>query len=333
MKFILSFFILVSSLLSLSTLPYASLNKQLLDAQEKLQDLSHKQKLLAVQKHYIAEYNKLTRYEKVILKDSNIDKQQAKTYLKKLRKLSAMYEELLSATRANTSKMINERNYISFLNIVDANLPKFFEKPSFTKSAIEYYEKNKNLQESTVMQREITYAKVKRESKEIIAAQNIQLIETKPRSVSFQDRSQLQTAPDTNMQLRYMKTAYLDPKLSAKRQRAFSPWMSKKEYQSRFDNGYFKRKNVYPAYIEMDKSGNRRVLEIPYEPRFYWSCTSGRLYNKFKKIHVGHTVNGKTLLSLHIQRVDGLAVYTGIWLSKEYHNRELVKLNSYGIYP
>ncbi len=130
-----------------------------------------------------------------------------------------------------------------------------------------------------------------------------------------------------------MRTAYLDPKLFAKREQAFTPWMSKQEYQSRFNNGYYKRQNTYPAYIELDRNRNRRVLEIAYEPKFYWSCTSRRFYNKFKKLHLGHTLNAKSILSLHKQKIDSVNIYTGIWLSKEYINRERAKLNAYGIYP
>ena len=335
MKITLAFFILVSSLFSLSTLPYTNLNNQLLDAKEKLQRLSQKQELLAIQKNYVDKYNKLTIYEKTILQDSNIEKKEAKTYLKKLRKLSALYEEVLSATRAYTLSSINNNNYTKFLNTVDVNLPKFFEKSSFKQDAIAYYENNKGKKESAVMQREISYEKVKQESQETIATQSVQIAVPQATSTQVMPKTQAQAHLNRslNTQLRYMKTAYLDPNLSAQRNKAFTPWMSKREYQSRFDNGYYKNKHVYPAYIELDIHGNRRVLEIPYEPRFYWSCTSGRLYSKFKKIHVGHTVNGKTLLSLHKQKIDGIVIYTGVWLTTEYHNRELAKLNSYGVYP
>jgi len=129
-----------------------------------------------------------------------------------------------------------------------------------------------------------------------------------------------------------MTTAYLDPMLHNKRERAFTPWMSKQAHQKRFNNGYYKKAKTYPAYVEVDKEGNRRVLEIPYEPKFYWSSTSGRLFKSFKKIHIGHTLNGKRLLSLYIRRVDGLNIYNGLWITSEYLERELKKLNAYGIY-
>ena len=129
-----------------------------------------------------------------------------------------------------------------------------------------------------------------------------------------------------------MKTAYLDPKLFAKREKAFSSWMSKQEYQSRFSNGYYKNNSSYPAYIEVDLNGNRRVLEIPSEPKTHWSSLSGRLYNNFKKNHVRNTLNGLQLLSLEIKVIDGVKIYTGTWVMREYHNRELIKLHTYGIY-
>ncbi len=332
MNIFLSILLLSSSLLALSSLPYVQLNSKLLDVQEKLKTLSTSHTLLPIQEHYIDEYNKLTIYENSILKDSSIKKDEAKLYLKKLRKLSAIYEEVLSSTRVSVRKTIKEDNYKKFLAIINIRLPKLFEEPSFTQSAITYYEKNKKLKESSVMKEEIEYDKAKKSSKNIVT----QTIKTP--TISQTEQSTLsQTAQKPiltpNTQLRRMRTAYLDPKLFAKREKAFTPWMSKQEYQSRFDNGYYKRKNTYPAYIELDSNGNRRVLEIAYQPRFYWSCTSGRLYNKFKKIHVEHTVNGKKLLSIFIEEIDGLKIYTGVWLTNKYINRELLKLNAYGIYP
>lgn len=331
MNVLISILVLTSSLFALSSLPFAKLNTKLLDAKEKLRKLSYKQEQLPIQKHYIDEYNKLTGYAETIVKDFNIDKDELSTYLNKIRKVDRIYTEVLFSTRVDVSTTIIEDNYIKFLDIVDTNLPSFFEKHSFRKGAIDYYKINKKEKSSSIMEREIKYDKAKITLIEMEEKQANKAM--KSQEIVSQTLNERRLQSDENIDLRYIKTAYLDPKLYAKRENAFTPWMSKQEYQGKFDNGYYKEKNSYPAYIEMNKNGDRRVIEIPYEPRFYWSCTSGRLYKRFKKNHVGYTVNGKKLLSLHIQVVDGVKVYTGIWVTKEYYNRELLKLSSYGIYP
>lgn len=342
MRFFYFSLLLISSLTALSSLPYTNLSSKLINAKEKLQKLSTTQALSPSQKNYINECDQLTIYSDEILKDADVSKKEAKLYLKKLRSLDATYEEVLANTRVNAEKAISKDDYAKFLSIIESDLPNLFEKSSFTKSAIGYYELNSKFQKSSVMQREVQLDKAKKAAKEEkrvatleILDKLIQLKEPSPKAQPYTSNtaSTSSITHTSNQKLKYMKTAYLDPKLFAKREQAFTPWLSKREYQSRFDDGYYKRKRVYPAYIELDKSGNRRVLEIAYEPKFYWSCTSGRLYNKFKKIHIGHTLNGKKLLSLHIQVVDGVKIYTGTWLSEEYINRELNKLGAYGIYP
>ncbi len=113
----------------------------------------------------------------------------------------------------------------------------------------------------------------------------------------------------------------------------FTPWLSKKIYQSRFNNGYYKDNALYPAYVELDNQGNRRVVEIAYEPRFYWSVTSGRLAKEFNKLHIKHTMNGKKLLSMSIKTKQGVSLYTGTWISSSQIERESKKLKALGIYP
>jgi len=122
----------------------------------------------------------------------------------------------------------------------------------------------------------------------------------------------------------------------AERENKFTRWLSSKEYQSRFKNksNFYKVHKMYPAYIEMDTLGNRRVIDIPYEPRFYWRCTSVRSKEEFKKIHIKETLNrGKKLLSLSILNKDGIDVYAGTWVSEDVFERESKKLQKYGIKP
>ena len=120
------------------------------------------------------------------------------------------------------------------------------------------------------------------------------------------------------------------------REEKFTRWLSSKEYQSRFKNKskYYKVHKAYPAYIEMDTLGNRRVIDLVYEPRFYWRCTSARSKEEFKKVHIKETLNrGKKLLSLSVIDKDGIDVYAGTWVSEDIFERESKKLQKYGINP
>ena len=120
------------------------------------------------------------------------------------------------------------------------------------------------------------------------------------------------------------------------REEKFTRWLSSKEYHLRFKNksNFYKKHKMYPAYIEMDTLGNRRVIDTNYEPKFYWRCTSVRSKEEFKKIHIQETLNrGKKLLSLSILNKDGIDVYAGTWVSEDVFERESKKLQKYGITP
>ena len=128
----------------------------------------------------------------------------------------------------------------------------------------------------------------------------------------------------------------LDVSHLGKREVEFTDWLPNRTYQKRFKNKsrYYREHKTYPAYIEMDTEGNRRVLEIPYEPSFHWRASSGRLKEEFQKIHIRETLNrGKKLLSLHIMNKDGVDIYTGVWVSAKVFEREAKKLSHFGIEP
>lgn len=132
----------------------------------------------------------------------------------------------------------------------------------------------------------------------------------------------------------FVEASTVDMLHSIERENKFTRWLSSKEYQSRFKNksNFYKRHKMYPAYIEMDTLGNRRVIDIDYEPRFHWRCTSARSKDEFKKIHIKETLNrGKKLLSLSILNKDGIDIYAGTWVSKDVFERESKKLKKYGI--
>jgi len=118
------------------------------------------------------------------------------------------------------------------------------------------------------------------------------------------------------------------------REEKFSEWLPRNKYQAMFKSKYFKKHKTYPAYVEMDTLGNRRMIEISYEPRFYWYVTSGRTKEAFQKIHLNQTLNkSKKLLSLYVIKKDGINVYAGVWISEDVFNRESEKLQKYGITP
>ncbi len=120
------------------------------------------------------------------------------------------------------------------------------------------------------------------------------------------------------------------------REAEFTKWLPNKLYQKRFKNksSYYRQHKTYPAYIEMDTAGNRRVLELPRTSLFHWRASSGRLKDEFKKIHIRETLNrGKKLLSLHIMNKDGVNIYTGVWVSADVFEQEVEKLKRFGIDP
>jgi len=130
----------------------------------------------------------------------------------------------------------------------------------------------------------------------------------------------------------FVEASTVDTIHSIERDNKFTRWLSPKEFQNKFNTKYYQKKKIFPAYVEMDRLGNRRVLEIPYEPRFYYSVLTGRLENDFKKSHIQLTVNkGKKLLSLSIVNKDGINLYSAVWVTEDIFNRESKKLQKYGI--
>ena len=132
----------------------------------------------------------------------------------------------------------------------------------------------------------------------------------------------------------FVEASSVDTIHSIEREYKFTRWLNPKEFQNKFSTKYYQKKKIFPAYVEMDTLGNRRVFEIPYEPSFYYSVLTGRLENDFKKLHIQLTVNkGKKLLSLSIVNKDGINLYSGVWVSENVFERESKKLEKYGITP
>ena len=120
---------------------------------------------------------------------------------------------------------------------------------------------------------------------------------------------------------------------SKERKKYTSQWISAIVYQDRFDNNYYSKKNIYPSYVELDKNGNRRVISLPYEPRFHWYVISGRTVKSFQKYHIKQIMNGKRLLTMSSIKKADITLYTGVWVSEHVLEREVKKLRKLGIYP
>ena len=334
-RFTLLLLLLNLSLFSLSTLPYTQLSQKLFNAQTQLTALQNIQEFSAVASRFSKETQESKSLGKEIMQDGNVNADEAKKYLQKLRELDATYEGVLAVTRAKLKSAIEQNNYPMFQKIVNSDLPKLFHKSSLQCDALAFYKKKRKKEKNLIMERELHNIKLvqlaqknRREEQEA----SLKALQTQT-NTTLPHYNARAIIPSKNTPLRSLKSSYLSSKYFTKREHSFTRWLSKKEHQQRYDNGYYKINQVYPAYVEVDRMGRRRVLEIKYEPRFYWNTTSGRLYKAFKKQHVKRTLNGKQLLSLHIIKVDGVKVYTGIWISNEAIARESAKLQTYGIYP
>jgi len=132
--------------------------------------------------------------------------------------------------------------------------------------------------------------------------------------------------------LSFVQPSQVNSSIDAKRKGIFSKWLSALEHKKRIKNKYYK--TTYPAYIEMDSLGNRRILEMDLKPDFHWHVSAGHLLDEFPKMHIKQTMNnGKSLLSLFIIERDGFKVFTAVWVSNSVFSRESKKLLAYGIYP
>lgn len=130
----------------------------------------------------------------------------------------------------------------------------------------------------------------------------------------------------------FVQASQVDSTINAKRKGLFSKWLSALEHKKRIKNKYYKK--TYPAYVEMDTLGNRRVLELDLKPDFHWHVSAGHLLDEFPQMHIKQTMNnGKSLLSLFIIERDGFKVFTAVWVSNSVFSRESKKLLAYGIYP
>ena len=339
MKILLTLIFLHTLVFSLSMLPYQSLYSKLNLANTKLESLKNfnESDLDLAIKTYSNKFKSFNDYANQLLKKDNLEKQEQKEYLKKLRKLNSEYEKILYLTKSSLNKSIENENFTQFHKIIDANLDDIFKENAIKLKSINFYKKHKGKKYSKVLENEIKLQKeiekTNKEEQKYLAQleaqknQTSQVIVQAPVSSKYK---QTQTAP---VDVKYLESSKLDSSKHSVREAKFTRWLSKREHQDRFDNGYYKKSNTYPAYMEMDNHGNRRVLEIPYEEKFYWQTTTGVSIKDFKRIHTHRILNGKKLLSLYIIKVNGIKFYCGTWVSEEQFAREANKLKVFGINP
>ena len=130
-----------------------------------------------------------------------------------------------------------------------------------------------------------------------------------------------------------VQSSQLDAKHIYEREKKFSPWMSAAEWQKLFSENYFNKSRVVPIYTEINTYGERRYINLAYEPSYYWVINTGKTFKVFKKQHTKQMMEGKRLLTLQVSEVDSEKFYTGVWISAKVFERESQKLYKLGIYP
>jgi len=135
------------------------------------------------------------------------------------------------------------------------------------------------------------------------------------------------------LDLNSAQSSHLNSFHKYERENAFSSWISAAKWQKLFSSGYFIDNKLVPIYTEINEYGERRYIQIDYEPSYYWVIYTGKTFSVFKKQHTKQMMEGKRLLTLHISEVDSQKFYTGVWVSANSYERERKKLEKFGIYP
>ena len=339
MRFLFILFIAYSFAFSVTFLPYQSLYTKLTQTNIKLQALKDINNLKSAIQNYSANINELKTYSNSLLEKEKFEKKDQMEYLKKLRKMDSQYQHILYMLRNSVDKSITSNDLSQFKKIMDTNLKEILNKEPLKSSSIEFYKKhrskyhNKILEDEIKLQKEIQITKEKEAEylADLEAKKNKKTVQTAYQNNTTQNN--INTTSSEPVPARLLRSSKLDSNKEGIREKKFTRWLSKREHQDRYDTGYYKKYNVYPAYVEMNQYGNRRVIEIPYEPKFYWATNSGISFKDFKKNNALRELNGKKLISLYIYEFDGVKLYTGTWISKNMWAREVAKLKKFGINP
>ncbi|MDY0121967.1 MAG: hypothetical protein RBR54_08475 [Sulfurimonas sp.] len=338
MKILYTLFLAYSLSFGIIALPYQSLSMKLTQNDLKLQSLREIRTLISPIGDYSTRIEDLKSYADSLLEKEKLDKKEQKEYLKRLRSLDAEYQHLLYTIRNTLHKSIEDQNFAQFHQIIDADIQELLDHNVIRSKSIEFYKKHKSKYYSEVLENEIELQKKVEETKkkeaEYLAKLEAEKIKQEKTAIFSRTTNTRNLSKEgaTPVSASLLKSSKLDANKKDIRESKFTRWLSQREYQERFDNGYYKQDNIYSAYVEMDKNGNRRVLEIPYEPKFYWITNSGMSFKDFKKNNALRVLNGKKLISLFIYEFDGIKLYTGTWISKEYFEREVAKLKQFGIH-
>jgi len=121
--------------------------------------------------------------------------------------------------------------------------------------------------------------------------------------------------------LNYQFTTILEEK--------FSPWMSQEVYQAQYDDGTYQ--DSYPAYIQTNEFGERRVIKLSSQSDTKWSTTSARSMKYIQEVNVRNTMKGKRMLSLHVNYIGSQAFYSAVWVKQSVYDRESRRLEEYGV--
>lgn len=333
------FLIFCTSLYGVAFIPYEKLSNKLHTTNERLQNIPGIEK---VKQEYASEIQSLSEYEKKMLDDGDVSAKEAKQYLKKLRKIDQSREKVLMHVRENLREAVTGDDYSQFSHIINAKLPEFFKDTDSLVLAVGYYKsskhpKNKEMEYILSLLKKYEEAKKnaialedaqkKQQQQQAVQQPSAPVTTATPKQVNFPA-----TATGKFPNAETLRASYLDPARKAQREQAFTPWISRGEYQRRFDSGYFVKRKIFPIYVEIDDNGNRRYIGVPTDGIKY-VVKSARFFKDFKKLYIKYNLFGKKLISLHITRINGYPIYSGVWVAKSGYVQQVQKLQPYGIYP
>lgn len=334
------FLIFCTSLYGVAFIPYEKLSNKLHTTNEKLQNIPGIEK---VKQEYAHEIQALSAYEKKMLEDGDVSAKEAKAYLKKLRKIDKSREKVLMHVRENLRDAVTGDDYAQFSHIINAKLPDFFNDKDSLVLAVGYYKSSKHSKNKEMEYILSLLKKYEDARKNALALDQAQKKQEQQQAVQQQTPTSVATATPKRVNspapatgsfpnAESLQASYLDPAKRAQREQVFTPWLSRGEFQRRFDEGYFAKRKIFPIYTEVDENGNRRYIGVPTDGIRY-TVKSARFFKDFKKLYISYNLFGKKLISLHITRINGYRIYSGVWVAKSGYTQQLQKLESYGIYP
>jgi len=110
----------------------------------------------------------------------------------------------------------------------------------------------------------------------------------------------------------------------------FTEFMSYERYLSFIKSA--KEDSKYIIYVETNTKGDRRVLLANRSNGMKRTIKTGRTLKDFKKWNTKNLMKDRRLLSLHIINVNGIDMYSAVWVNYRNYSKEQKKLKRmYGI--